>query len=191
MARIRVLQGISGAAFSWAPGELVDLPDDEAAVWVDGERAELVDDEEPGAQAAPSVVHQQPQVVGEDGQELEVLAATVEDIEPPAGAEDAGRWVRWQVTVRLPPFTPPAADDGPYDPSQHPIKDVLAYLQDAGEEEAMRVLHLEDGAETPRKGITGQRQEILERARANDRERAEKAAEASRGGGRGDGMETR
>lgn len=194
MARIRILQAISGLDFSWAPGELVDVPDDEAAVWADGDRAELVDDAEPRQEQAPSVVHQQPKVVGEDGQELEVLAATVEETTPPAGAEDGGQWVQWSVTVRLPSPTPaeePATHNDLYDPSKHPVKDVLAYLDGVGEEEALRVLQQEENAEEPRKGIVGQRGSILERAQANDQTRIERTAETSRGGGRGNSIETR
>lgn len=42
MARIRVLQSVSGLDFSWQPGQEVDLPAEEAAKWADGYRAELV-----------------------------------------------------------------------------------------------------------------------------------------------------
>lgn len=198
MARIRILQAIGGLDFSWAPGELVDVPDDEASVWADGDRAELVDDAEPHQEQAPSVVHRQPKVVGEDGQELEVLAATVDEIAPSADAAEGSTWVQWSVTVRLP--LPERHDDGappepghggdPFDPIAHPVKDVLAYLQDVGEEEAMRVLQLESEGED-RRGIAREREAIVARARANDQARAEKTAEASRGGGRGDGIETR
>lgn len=41
-ARIRILRGVSGLDFAWGPGEVVDLPADEAAKWADGERAEYV-----------------------------------------------------------------------------------------------------------------------------------------------------
>lgn len=40
MSLIRVLQSVSGLDFSWSPGDLVDLPDEQAAVWADGVRAE-------------------------------------------------------------------------------------------------------------------------------------------------------
>lgn len=43
LVRIRVLQGVSGLDFSWAPGDTVELPADEAAKWADGFRAELAD----------------------------------------------------------------------------------------------------------------------------------------------------
>ncbi|MFE5675105.1 hypothetical protein ACFQ7B_07555 [Streptomyces erythrochromogenes] len=42
MARIRILQGIAGLDFSWAPGDVVELGADAAAVWADGYRAEYV-----------------------------------------------------------------------------------------------------------------------------------------------------
>jgi hypothetical protein len=54
----------------------------------------------------------------------------------------------------------------------------------------MRVLQMEENAEQPRRGIVGQRGSVLERAQAND-QATERAAEASRGGGRGDAIETR
>ncbi|RZQ59832.1 hypothetical protein [Amycolatopsis suaedae] len=41
--RIRVLQGVAGADFSWAPGEEVDMPETEARKWADGVRAEYAD----------------------------------------------------------------------------------------------------------------------------------------------------
>ena len=42
MARIRILQAVSGSGFSWSAGDVVDLPGDEAGKWADGYRAELV-----------------------------------------------------------------------------------------------------------------------------------------------------
>lgn len=44
MPRIRILQSVSGADFSWAPGEEVDVDAATAQAWADGERAELVQD---------------------------------------------------------------------------------------------------------------------------------------------------
>lgn len=142
MATLRILTGISGLDFSWHPGQLVDLDDEEAAKWADGVRAELVD------QAPP----------------------------PPPD-----------------PQAPTAPAGGPevFDPADHSVKEVLAYLDGVGEEEAVRVLQAEENAATPRKGIVGERDTALARARANDQAAAEKAAEASRGGGRGGGIETR
>jgi hypothetical protein len=46
MVQIRVLQGIAGDP-NWAPGEIVELPANEAAKWADGERAEYVSDAPP------------------------------------------------------------------------------------------------------------------------------------------------
>ncbi|WP_156131755.1 hypothetical protein [Amycolatopsis methanolica] len=43
--RIRVLQGVSGTEFSWAPGSEIELPEEEAVKWADGVRAELIKDE--------------------------------------------------------------------------------------------------------------------------------------------------
>lgn len=42
--RVRILTSIAGTDFSWAPGEVVDMPDAEAEKWCDGERAERVAD---------------------------------------------------------------------------------------------------------------------------------------------------
>lgn len=207
MPRVRILQGVSGLDFAWAPGDIVDMDDEAAARWADGERAVLVDeDQDEQPEGAPALEHLLPVVVGEDGQELEVVAAAIEETDPPEGQDQDRGWVRWSVTVRLPvtvqmdntdatltPAEPVTreSDGDPYDPSDHPVKDVLAYLEDVGEEEAVRVLQAEENAENPRKGIVGQREDVLARARANDQARVEKAAEVSRGGGRGTGIETR
>ncbi|MFD7093393.1 hypothetical protein [Streptomyces xanthophaeus] len=43
MPRIRILQGVSGDGFSWIAGDVVDLPEAEAAKWADGDRAERID----------------------------------------------------------------------------------------------------------------------------------------------------
>lgn len=43
MARIRILQAVGGVDFSWAPGDEVEVDDEQAAMWADGERAELVE----------------------------------------------------------------------------------------------------------------------------------------------------
>lgn len=228
MTRIKVLEAIAGSDFSWSPGDLVDLPDKEAAVWADGHRAVLADDQEHSEQV-PSMVHQQPVVVGEDGQALEVLAATLNEIEAPAGEKDGPQWVQWSVTVRLPVLgedadpavTPegleePSVAPGikspsaamaelgdrepeepvvPFDPSEHSNRQVLAYLDTVGEEEAIRVLD-EEAAGENRAGIRKNRDAVLEAARlrapAPRREPgAEVAADASRGGGRGEQAETR
>ncbi|MEV6437240.1 hypothetical protein [Streptomyces anulatus] len=43
MARLKILTAIGGLGFSWQPGQVVDLPDEQAALWADGVRARLVD----------------------------------------------------------------------------------------------------------------------------------------------------
>lgn len=194
MAKIRMLQAVSGLDFSWAPGELVDLDDEQAAAWADGVRAELVDELAIEDGPVPSTVQHQPVVTDEDGRELEIVAATCEEIPAPDGAPEGSLWVQWAVTVRLPTTDPTPDSDpdgGAFDPADHSIKDVLAYLEDADEQEAQRVLQAEENAPTPRKGIVSERDAILARARAAGEGGTEKAAEASRGGGRGDGIETR
>jgi hypothetical protein len=55
MARIRVLQSIAGADFAWEPGQVVDLPGDQAAGWADGVRAELVRGAAPETPEAPAL----------------------------------------------------------------------------------------------------------------------------------------
>lgn len=52
MPRIRILQAVAGLDFSWAPGDVVELGDEEAAAWADGERAELVDSPDGAEKAA-------------------------------------------------------------------------------------------------------------------------------------------
>lgn len=210
MARIKVLEAIAGADFSWAPGDVVEVDEEAAAAWADGQRAVLTDGQEPGNDRMPAAVHQEPLVVGEDGQPLEVLAATIEDVEPPAGVKDGPRWVRWSVTVRLPvPATPdespdPAGPEGQdpeedvvvlFDPSEHSNREVLAYLDGVGEQEALRVLDAEAAGQN-RAGIAKARDQVLEAARARDaaaagRSGAETTADYSRGGGRAQAPETR
>lgn len=53
MARIRILQAVSGLDFTWTPGDVVDLPGAEASKWADGYRAELVTDDPPARAVAP------------------------------------------------------------------------------------------------------------------------------------------
>lgn len=224
MPRIRVLEAIAGADFSWAPGDVVEVSDEAAASWADGHRAVLHNDgQEQDGEPQPSARHQEPIVVGEDGEPLEVLAATVEETEPPDAAEDNGqRWVRWSVTVRLP--VPAATDGGDpppvstdpaalenqepeqegdvqpklFDPREHSNKEVLAYLDTVGEQEALRVLDIEaNEGDPPRAGIVKNRDKVLEAARARDdaagcgHAGAEKAADFSRGGGGAETPETR
>lgn len=106
------------------------------------------------------------------------------------------------VTVALP--SPVEDEDGqengdaPFDPSSAKVDEVLAYLATADEPEALRVLDAE-AAGKDRATITKQREDILTAARERagqdpssaEQEDAEKAAEASRGGGRSETPETR
>lgn len=54
MARIVVLEAIAGDDFSWSPGDVVDLAEEEAVKWADGYRAQRVDPPaaEPGPESA-------------------------------------------------------------------------------------------------------------------------------------------
>lgn len=152
--RIRILQGISGDGFSWAPGDLVDLDDEEAGKWADGYRAELAHDVPARQEPQEEPVHTEPD---------------------------------------------PAVEHPAYDPGTHTVAQVLAYLDGAGEQEVLRVLQAEENGQA-RRGIASQRESLLAAARADDEELAarraelaemERAAEASRGGGRGPAPETR
>ncbi|EGX60096.1 hypothetical protein SZN_09246 [Streptomyces zinciresistens K42] len=210
MPHIRVLEAIAGADFSWVPGDVVEVSEEEAASWADGHRAVLADDGGP-AGAQPAMVHQEPDVVGEDGRPLEVLAATLDEVEAPDGAGGA-RWVRWSVTVRLPadgdrqtpaPADPAAVQDQEpgavkaFDPREHTNREVLAYLDGVGEQEALRVLGVEAGEGENRAGIGKLRDQVLQAARERDAAEgagqagAEKAADYSRGGGGAPAPETR
>ncbi|WP_405924857.1 hypothetical protein [Streptomyces sp. NBC_00035] len=223
MPRIRVLEAIAGSDFSWAPGDVVEVSEEAAASWADGHRAVLVDEDQEPGDRTPSAVHQEPLILGEDGEPLEVVAATIEDLEPSADAEGGPRWVRWSVTVRLPipaPGPDPDSDldagtgGGPvvneqaedeqgsppaplFDPREHSNREVLAYLDTVGEEEAIRVLDIEATEGENRAGIRKNREAVLEAARLRDPaprrqpDAAEVAADDSRGGGRGEQPETR
>ncbi|TXS36929.1 hypothetical protein [Streptomyces sp. OR43] len=195
MPSIRILEAISGADFSWQPGDLVDLPEKQAAVWADGHRAERVEDLGPagGEGRWPEVA---PVVFTADGVELAVLDAVLVEADPdgtPDGMPAAGRW---SVTVVWPDDAPPV-ESVAYDPDEHVSREVLAYLADVGEEEAVRVLDVEAAGQN-RAGIAKERDTVLTQARANDEARAaadqedaELAAEASHGGDLRDGIETR
>jgi hypothetical protein len=218
MARIRVLEAIAGADFSWAPGDVVDVTDEEAESWADGHRAVLADEDGAGAvEVRYASDERAPVVVGEDGQELEVVDAQVEEAEPPDGEDDGLSWSRWRVTVRLPAQpvdgdVPASAQDPAdlenqdpdeseepavlFNPDEHSNREVLAYLDTVTEQEALRVLETEAAGQN-RAGIAKNRDQVLEAARARDAAAggghagAEKAADASRGGGRGETPETR
>lgn len=47
MVAVRVLAPVAGSDFSWQPGDVVDMPGDQAEKWADGVRAELVRGREP------------------------------------------------------------------------------------------------------------------------------------------------
>ncbi|MFE2555972.1 hypothetical protein ACFXGT_08040 [Streptomyces sp. NPDC059352] len=206
MPHIRVLEAVAGADFSWAPGDVVEVSEEAAAVWADGHRAVFADDDGAAVPASSERRHLVPLIVGEDGQVLDVVDAGVLDVEPPEDAA-GGNWVRWSVTVRVPCL--PADGDGPggaadpadvenqepgqndegaalFDPDQHSNREVLAYLETADEEEALRVLDTEAAGQN-RAGIAKMRDQVLEAARARGpvglQAGAEKAADFSRGGG--------
>jgi hypothetical protein len=218
MPRIRILEAIAGADFSWAPGDVVEVSEEAAASWADGHRAVRADDgQDPDSGRVPSAVHQEPLVVDEDGQALDVLAATLEEIEPSAGVEGGPRWVRWSVTVRMPVPTPGDGDQKPgpqapadpadlenqdpeeqpvplFNPDEHSNREVLAYLDGVGEQEALRVLDTEAAGQN-RAGISKNREAVLEAARSRDLAanggQMENTAEFSRGGGSAETPETR
>ncbi|MFE4647747.1 hypothetical protein [Streptomyces sp. NPDC056707] len=157
MPRIRILEAVAGLNFSWQPGDVVDLVEEEASKWADGHRAVWADE-------APPLPPEPPRDPSSD----------------PAADDDSD----------LPP-------SDAYDPTEHSNREVLAYLADVGEEEAVRVLDAE-AAGQGRAGIAKERDAVLAQARANDEARtaadqadAELAAEASRGGDLRDGIETR
>lgn len=67
-------------------------------------------------------------------------------------------------------------DEPGFDPTEHNAIEVMSYLEGVGEAEAQRVLDAEEKSERPRKGIIGQRDAILKRARRNDQKNAEAAS---------------
>ncbi|MFJ7049044.1 hypothetical protein ACIQVC_37400 [Streptomyces sp. NPDC101112] len=210
MPRIKVLEAIAGADFSWAPGDVVDVSEEEAASWADGHRATLLLDDE-GSERIQDLVYGEaglstPRVVTEDGVELNVLSAEFEDDDPPAETEGGRRRQRMKVVVALlaEDAPQPAEETGPddeekepevqaFDPREHTNREVLAYLENVGYEEALRVLDLEASKEEPRAGIVKNREQLLEAARTRHggQADAEKAADSSRGGGRAEQAETR
>jgi hypothetical protein len=50
--RMRILQSVAGTDFSWAPGDVVELPDEEATKWCDGVRATALEEEPPAKKTA-------------------------------------------------------------------------------------------------------------------------------------------
>ncbi|WP_329311705.1 hypothetical protein [Streptomyces sp. NBC_01262] len=231
MARIRVLEAVAGDDFSWAPGDIVDLPQETAAGWADGHRAVWADGDNPATgEARPYELP--PLVTTADGVELEVVQAVVQTVHDPTADPGSPDPVRWSVTIALPAVAAldPAAvvtdgsgvtvdggvadavtggsgdgdmqqlREGGFDPITHPIREVLAYLGTVSEQEVLHVLALEEAGED-RKGIARERDALLEAAQARDAAAeqtgdgdqlaAEKTADLSRGGGRGNGIETR
>lgn len=212
MPRIKVLEAVAGADFSWAPGDIVDVSEEEAQSWADGHRARLLLDGE-GPDRIQDLVYGEdglstPRVVTEDGVELDVVSAEFEDDAPPAETEGGWLRLRMKVVVALPAEDVPAPSEEPgpdgdvkeppevqaFNPLEHSNREVLAYLDTVGYEEALRVLDVEaNEGQPPRAGIVKNRDKVLEaaRARGDDQAGAEKAAEASRGGGRSEQPETR
>lgn len=66
-----------------------------------------------------------------------------------------------ELVTGTPAQREPAATDGPFDPAKAKVEEVLAYLDEADLDEAVRVLDAEAAAKTPRVGITSKREEIL------------------------------
>lgn len=52
MIPVRILEGVGGADFSWAPGQIVEMSEEDAAKWADGYRGELVNAEPPAPEKA-------------------------------------------------------------------------------------------------------------------------------------------
>ncbi|MYV56509.1 hypothetical protein [Streptomyces sp. SID3212] len=102
MARIRILEAAAGDNFSWAPGDVVDLPEEQAASWADGHRAVRADDSGP----APAFTDEPPRITVRttDGADLPVLGATLVE----ALVDDDGSYTEasWSVTVDLPTEQP-------------------------------------------------------------------------------------
>lgn len=216
MRRIRILQAVGGSDFSWSPGDLVDLPDAAAADWADGHRAVWADLGDAGSEPTPlvqtregivlavvSAVYEAPEPDADAaaGPALRHWTVTV-DLPDGLVVALAGDPAVYDPAEPVPAGAVPVGDSEdtppPYDPGEHRTADVLEYLAGAGEVEAVRVLDAEVAGQD-RKGIAKLRPELLERARATDAEQAggqdhaeaEKAADESRGGGRGDLPETR
>ena len=48
MAKIRALVAVAGHDFSWTPGEVYEVSDEDAEKWADGYRAEMAEEEPKG-----------------------------------------------------------------------------------------------------------------------------------------------
>jgi hypothetical protein len=77
MTAIRMLVGVSGSDFSWRPGQVLDLPEAEAAAWADGERAVYLD--------PPADTPAGPPVDGADGQPPPEGSHEHQPVDGPAG----------------------------------------------------------------------------------------------------------
>lgn len=95
MALIRIKTPVSGADFAWRPGEVVDLPDAEAAKWADGVRAEYADPD----QAQPESVEEEPVPPAGDDE-----PPAGDQPEPPAGNASLEVWRAYVVeTLKVDP----------------------------------------------------------------------------------------
>lgn len=96
MALIRIKTPVSGADFAWRPGEVVDLPDAEAAKWVDGVRAEYAD---PDQAPQPEGEEEEPAPPADDEE-----TPAVDQPEPPAGNASLEVWREYVVeTLKVDP----------------------------------------------------------------------------------------
>jgi hypothetical protein len=104
MPRVELLVGVSGLDFSWKPGEVVDMSDEQAAAWADGVRGRLVDagppppppaapaagrpggDEEPGEPVPP------PKSGAGSGVEAWRAYADAHEVDVPADAKREQIW---------------------------------------------------------------------------------------------------
>lgn len=91
MARVRFLQAVGGTDYSYTPGEVVDLPGEEAEAWADGVRAELVRGEAPETPESNAASR---------GPRLETAAQPKTVVSHPA--EDGGGPITGKKTVRRP-----------------------------------------------------------------------------------------
>jgi hypothetical protein len=87
---IRVLKGVGGTP-RWRPGELVELPAEEAEKWADGHRAEYVDPPNPSPE--PEVEEEELDPPTGDEEPADVVG------EPPAGNASKDEWAAYVVNV--------------------------------------------------------------------------------------------
>lgn len=91
--------------------------------------------------------------------------------EAPVSSEEAP-----EASTEAPETSPEEDQRGSFDPSDYNAIEVMNYLEGVGEAEARRVLDVEANSDRPRKGIIGQRDTILKRARRNDHKKAQAAS---------------